>query len=195
MDVTVVIGTFGNDEWRDLAETRAVPSVTDAPVFHVHGQTLAEARNKGLEMVESEWVVFLDADDELTPGYMDALAEGNADMRAPSVEYVGPVRQRPYVPKVAGHRHECIGDCLMDGNWLVIGTAVKTDIAREVGGFRGWDVYEDWDFFLRCYLAGATVEAIPDAVYRAHVRRDSRNRAPSMEIKNRVHHEIVKAIG
>ena len=103
--------------------------------------------------------------------------------------------QRPYVPRVAGHRHDCDGDCLTEGNWLVIGTAIKADIAREVGGFREWDVYEDWDLFLRCYLAGASVEAIPQAVYRAHVREDSRNRAPSMDVKNRVHMEIVRSIG
>lgn len=195
MDLSVVIGTFGDGHWRDLAESRAVPSTGDAPTLHVHGQSLADARNKGLEMVETEWVVFLDADDELTPGYVDAMAEGFADLRAPSVEYVGPRTQRPYVPKVAGHHHECSGDCLVEGNWLVIGAAARTDIVRDVGGFRDWEVYEDWDLWLRCYLAGATVEAIPEAVYRAHVRPDSRNRAPSMEIKNRVHHEIVKAIG
>lgn len=195
MDLTVVIGTFGADEWRHLAETRAVPSTGDLPTLHVHGQSLADARNKGLEMVETDWVVFLDADDELTPGYAAAMAEGFEDLRAPSVEYVGTHRQRPYVPRVAGHRHECVGDCLTEGNWLVIGAAARTEIVRDVGGFRDWEVYEDWDLWLRCYLAGATVEAVPQAVYRAHVRPDSRNRAPSMEIKNRVHHEIVKAIG
>lgn len=195
MDVTVVIGTFGGDEWKELAESRAVPSVNDVPVLHVHGQSLAEARNKGLAMVETPWVVFLDADDELTPGYIEAMEDGFADLRGPSVEYVGPRRQEPYVPKVAGHHHACDGDCLTEGNWLVIGTAARTDIVREVGGFREWEVYEDWDLWLRCYLAGATVEAIPAAVYRAYVRRDSRNRAPSMEVKNRVHHEIVKALG
>jgi len=195
VDVTVVVGTYGDVSWKQLAESRAIPSVGDVPVLHVHGETLAEARNKGLEWVETDWVVFLDADDELTPGYFDAMAAGFADLRAPAVEYVGTSRQSPYMPKVAGHGHDCDGDCLTEGNWLVIGTAARTNIVRDVGGFREWEVYEDWDLWLRCYLAGATVEAVPEAIYRAHVRRDSRNRAPSMAIKNRVHHEIVKAIG
>ncbi len=196
-DATVVVGTFGEDHWRELAVSRAMPSAIDqSPVLHAHGVTLAKARNAALKRVETEWVVFLDADDELMPGYMDAMSTGHADLRAPSVEYVkGMKRQRPIVPKVAGHSHDCDGECLLEGNWLVIGSAVKTEIIREVGGFHEYEVYEDWDAWLRCYLAGASVEAIPEAVYRAHVRHDSRNRAPSMTIKNRIHHEIVRAIG
>jgi len=197
VDVTVVVGTYGEDHWPQLAKDRAIPSVAEqAPVIHCHGETLAKARNEGLAQVKSEWVLFLDADDEMAPGYVDAMAAGHADLRGPSVEYIkGNRRQRPIMPRVAGHSHECSGDCLVDGNWLVIGTALRADLAREVDGFREWACYEDWDFFLRCYLAGATVEAIPEAIYRAHVRHDSRNRAPSMTVKNRVHHEIVKAIG
>ncbi len=196
MDVTIVVSTFGGAEWQELAESRAIPSaIEQAPVIHAHGDTLAKARNQGLQAVESEWVIFLDADDELTPGYVDSMRQGLADLRAPAVEYVGTRVQAPYVPKVAGHRHDCSGDCLVDGNWLVIGSAAKADILREVGGFREYEVYEDWDLWLRAYLAGASVEAVPAAIYRAHVRSDSRNRAPSMQVKNRVHYEIVKAIG
>ena len=137
VDVTVVVGTFGADEWRDLAMSRAIPSVGDAQSVHVHGDTLAAARNQGLEQVTTEWVTFLDADDELTPGYFDAMNRGTADLRAPAVEYVKGSRvQRPYVPRVAGHRHECSGECLPDGNWLVIGTVTRTELVRGAGGFR-----------------------------------------------------------
>jgi hypothetical protein len=45
-----------------------------------------------------------------------------------------------------------------DGNWLVIGCVARTDLLREVGGFRDFPVYEDWDLWLRCWLAGATFE-------------------------------------
>jgi len=194
VDAQIVVGTFGSQEWADLARERAIPSAPGA--IHVHGNTLAEARNEGLAQVTAPWVIFLDADDELEPGYQQAMATGNCDLRAPAVRYVKDGRtQDPYVPQVAGHSHDCSATCLEEGNWLVIGTAARTDLVREAGGFREWDCYEDWDLWLRCYLLGATVEAIPAAVYTAHVRLDSRNRAPSMEVKNRVHHEIVKAIG
>jgi GT2 family glycosyltransferase len=157
---------------------------------------LAEARNEGLRQVQTEWTIFLDADDELAPGYVDAMATGTADLRAPSVRYIkGSRTQEPYVPKVAGHDHKCSGKCLKDGNWLVIGAAARTEVLRDVGGFREWDCYEDWDLWLRCWMAGATVEAVPSAEYIAHVRADSRNRKHPMRFRNRVHAQIVESVG
>lgn len=194
MDVSVVIGTYGAQEWVNLAHQRAIPSAQGTEVIHRHGTTLAQARNEALALVRTEWVIHLDADDELEPGYLEAMSRGSADLRAPAIRYVRNGRpSRPYVPCVAGHRHECVGECLRDGNWCCVGTAMRTEAARQVGGWEEWPVYEDWALMLRLYLAGATVQAVPDAIYRAHVRPDSRNRAPSIEAKNRTHHEIVAA--
>jgi glycosyltransferase involved in cell wall biosynthesis len=196
VDVTICVGTFGGPEWVHLAHTRAIPSAEaqGCDVVHRHAKTLATARNTALALSKTSRVIFLDADDELEPGYVEALEAGAADLRAPAVRYIKGGRERdPYVPQVAGHDHACAAECLRDGNWLVIGTSVRRDLALEVGGFREWPVYEDWDFFQRCWLAGATVEAIPEAIYRAHWRRDSRNRAPDMAVKNGTHHEIMAA--
>lgn len=195
MDVTVVVATYGDPSWEQLAQRAIMSAEPMCPVVHVHAATLHDARNAGLAQVQTEWVCHLDADDELEPGYFERMAAGSADLRAPAVRYVrqdGRSR-RPYVPRVAGHRHECSGACLPDGNWLVVGTIARTDLLREVGGWRDFDWSEDWDLWLRCHLAGATVEAIPDAVYRAHVRADSRNRAPSRAAKLAAHQAIYDA--
>jgi glycosyltransferase involved in cell wall biosynthesis len=195
-DFTICIGTFGGNEWVKLATERAIPSAEaqGVPVIHRHGETLAQARNEALAMVKSEWVVFLDADDELSPGYVEALGGGTADLRAPAVSYVKHGRpRRAYVPKVAGHTHECSAECLPDGNFLVIGTAVRAALAREVGGFREFPWSEDWDLWLRCWRAGATIEAIPAAVYIAHVNQQSRNRAPDRAFKDKAHWDIHRA--
>lgn len=197
MDVTVVIGTFGDPSWEHLARARAIPSAAalGVPVIHEHAATLHDARNAALAQVDTEWVVHLDADDELEDGFIDELARGTADLRAPAVRYVREGILRPArMPRVAGHRHTCTGDCLPAGNWLVVGTAVRADLVREVGGWEPWPVYEDWALWLRCWVAGATVEAVPSAVYRAHVRSDSRNRAPAMHVKNQTHHAIVDTV-
>jgi len=180
LDVTVAVATFGDDGWRTLAEERAIPSAErlGVPVVHAHARTLHDARNEALAMVGTEWVCHLDADDELEPGYFDAMADGACDLRAPAVRYVtvlGPDVQ-PKVPRVAGHDHDCTGECLDAGNWLVVGALARTELVRSVGGWRDWPIYEDWDLWLRCWRAGATVEAAPEAVYRAHVRPRSRNR-------------------
>lgn len=197
MDVTIVIATYGDHGWLQLAAGRAAASAfaLDVPVIVVHGHSLHDARNAGLAQVRTEHVVFLDADDELDAGYLEAMATGTADLRAPAVQYVRPGGRAhaAYVPRVAGHEHDCTAGCLRDGNWLVVGTLCPTQLLRDVGGWRNYDVYEDWDLFQRCWQSGATVEAIPAAVYVAHVRVDSRNRGPSIELKNRVHRQIVAA--
>lgn len=195
MDVTVVVATYGDQSWADLAQRRAIPSA-QAKVIHEHGANLHDARNAGLWMVDTEWVCFLDADDELEPGYFDAMASGTADVRAPAVRYVRRNRPaRPSVPRVAGHQHHCEADCLRDGNWLVVGSLVRAEQARWVGGFRDFEWSEDWDLWVRLWQAGATFEAIPAAIYRAHVRPDSRNRAPDRAVKLAQHQAIARANG
>lgn len=199
IDVTVAVATFGESRWERLAYKRAIPSAEalGVPVIHVHGATLHEARNAAVEQVETEWVIHLDADDELEPGYIDAMASGTADLRAPAVRYVRPgVHDAPaLLPNVAGHSHPCTADCLAFGNWLVIGTMVSTELVKDVGGWRDYPWSEDWDLWVRCWQAGATVEPIPRAVYRAHVRRNSRNRGQPRRTRLDAHRLIARANG
>lgn len=197
--MTVAVATFGDDWWPQLAQQRAIPSADalGVPVVHVHGDTLHDARNDALAQVATEWVIHLDADDELEPGYVEAMTAGAADVRAPSVRYVRNETDQPdpVLPRVAGHRHICTAGCLPQGNWLVVGTAVRADLLRQVGGWRDWPWAEDWDVWLRCHLAGATIEAIPRAVYRAHVRLNSRNQVASQSQRLAVHRMVEAANG
>jgi hypothetical protein len=198
VDVTVVVSTFGGPSWMRLARERAIPSAEalGVPVIHTHARTLHEARNGSLAKVGTPWVIHLDADDELEQGYVEAMATGSADVRAPSVRYVrGAAADWPKMPRVAGHGHECVGACLPQGNWLVVGAAVRTELMRRIGGWRDYPVYEDWSTWLRCHLAGATFEAIPQAIYRAHVRRGSRNRSGSRDLKMSTHRRIERDCG
>lgn len=203
MDVTVAVATYGQRWWQRLAQSRAIPSAEalGVPVVHRHADTLHDARNGALAGVDTEWVIFLDADDELEPGYVAAMAAGTADVRAPSVRYVrsGPRLARNTVPArmptVAGHGHACEAACLEWGNWLVVGAMVRAELVRKVGGWRDFPWSEDWDLWVRCWQAGASVEAVPAAVYRAHVRPGSRNRAPSREARLEAHRAIARANG
>jgi glycosyltransferase involved in cell wall biosynthesis len=181
-DFTVIVATFGDDRWQRLAHKRAIPSATpQAPVIHSHGPTLHEARNRGLEQVQTEFVVFLDADDQLAPAYIDAMRAANGDLRVPRLQWLRKWR-RPGLPievNVYAHRdrpdHKCGADCLRDGNFMVIGTAIRTELAKRVGGFEDWPLSEDYVLFSRCVQAGATIERVPGAVYRAYKRGDSRS--------------------
>lgn len=198
LDVTVVVATYGGAHWAEMAKT-AVASAerTGVPVVNYHGESLHEARNTGLSRVETELVCFLDGDDELHPNFFIEMAESSADVRAPAVQYVrGRHPQRPVMPKVAGHQHACTADCLPFGNWLVIGSVAPTKMIKDVGGFRDFDWSEDWDLWVRCMQAGATFEAVPRAIYIAHVHVKSRNRgAKTREQKLEAHRAIARANG
>lgn len=196
MDVTVAVATFGDESWAGLALERAIPSVPDGVrAIHVHSDTLHGARNLALDCVSTEWIIFLDADDELGSFYVDRMDEVEADVRIPLVSYVTPQKAaRPRFMRVAGHTHDCEPECLDRGNYIVIGAAVRAQLIRDIGGWRDFDCYEDWDLWLRCFQARATFERTR-AVYRAHARPDSRNRGTDRAVKHATHQAIARANG
>ena len=104
MDVTICVATFGDPTWQTLARTRAVPSAEaqGVPVVHVHGRTLHAARNAAVEQAQTEWVIHLDADDELTAGYVQRAVDrlprqGTGPWRS-ATRYADDVRRLRDVP-------------------------------------------------------------------------------------------------
>lgn len=202
--ISVVIATYGDLSWEDLGHERAKPSAMQQNpetlvCVHLEGGTLAEARNLGASDAGGDWLCFLDADDELAPGYLDAMrakmhewnlwrredVRENPLLLSPSVQYVSPTgaESKPQLP----NRHQQM-------TWLnhcVIGTLVPKALFRQVGGFSAdYPIYEDWAMFLACVRAGAKIVDVPDAVYRAFERPDSRNQqASSVETYNRIRAE------
>lgn len=193
-DFTVVVASYGNWYWWDLGKDRAIPSiesqVNQVIQVHLSDGTLAQARNAGLEKVETEYVIFVDADDELEPKYIEMMAQGTADLRGPRVRY-GP-DAISWMPQVVGkhgrHTHRCQAECLREGNWLVIGTCARTELMRKVG-WKEYALFEDWAMFAEMWKNGATVEGIDGAVYLAHTRPNSRNQG-DQAMKLRVFEEI-----
>lgn len=187
-DISIVIGVFGDDvkairHWIDIAQ-RAVRSVRNQTVspcgFQIApGKTLHEARNRGAEEATGRWLLFLDADDELDPGYIEAMqaAIDQATANNPDGTFL-------FGPATLGIRPDGVEDAepiliperpLTQGNYLVIGTVVERSHFLEVGGFQDWPAWEDWALWLRCVGAGAQVIRVPDAIYRVHVSPNSRN--------------------
>lgn len=203
--VTIGVATFGDKRWIDLANERAIPSARaqGVEVIHRHEATLQDARNAVLEATTTEFLINLDADDELEPRYVYEMSLGTADLRAPSVRCIRagrPVSGGHFMPKIGlrGHRrhtHQCTGECLPYGNWLVCGTAARTELLRAVGGWWDEPIYEDWSLWLRCWKHGCTVEAIHKAVYRQHLSHDSRNHVgEAYENRFEWHEKIALAI-
>lgn len=193
-DVTIAICTFGDEMWRELACERALPSAEaqGVPIIQVHGETLQGCRNEALDRCETPWLIYLDSDDELEEGYVEAMLAGRGDVRAPSVRRVtkGRAKKRTYMPRVYNHRHECRGRCLPLGNWVTVGAMSRVDLLKTAGGWGPEPVYEDWSLWLRCWRAGGDIRPCHDAVYRYWFAPTSRNHSLTMEERDSWHWKI-----
>jgi glycosyltransferase involved in cell wall biosynthesis len=177
--VTVVIPTIPPRE-RLLA--RAVASVEKQTLKPAHlivtmdrrRAGAAATRQVGLEAVDTEWVAFLDDDDEMLPGHLEALAGAlhyqQADMVFSWYEVVGgtdPRSEEFGVPWDKRHPRQ-----------TTITTLCRTEMARDVGGFLPEEdedllspdrhyAGEDWRFTQRMNEAG-TIYHLPVVTWLWH---------------------------
>jgi glycosyltransferase involved in cell wall biosynthesis len=192
--ISVCIGTYGNDYWKNLAAERAIPSVErqtlpPADCQAVHGASLHEARNRAAKQAEGEWLCFLDADDELDSRYIEFMTQ--------AIERDGPTK-RLLQPSTLGVYSTGSTDRapvlhppkdLHISNYLIIATVVRRDQFLRVGAFADLISHEDWDLWVRCWLDGAVVQPVPEAIYRVHVRSNGRNSAgtaPHVKVINEI---------
>lgn len=177
--VTVIIPVFGNIEKWDEMAIRASDSVEEQTIKDVQynvvwGNDITSCRNVALGL-DTEFIIFLDADDTLHPTYIEEMLKGTADIRVPSVHrhYENghiDTDQKWYQPKD-----------LMTGNYIVVSAMIRTSLFKQLGGFHDYESLEDWDLWLRAEEAGATFEQIPDAILHVNKRIGSRNSNKSFD--------------
>lgn len=175
VNVSIIIATYGSEDWRALAMSRAYPSALDQGaheivVGHDPEGTIAGVRNALTRKAEGDWLCFLDADDELAPGYLGAMerayeqesgADGTPLLLTPAVQ-----RKRKN-GQIMGRPSFFDRDIpLTDDNWLVLGTLVQRDLFMQAGGFSDYPHgFEDWSLWAKCWKAGAQVVKVPEAIY------------------------------
>lgn len=179
MTLGVVIASYGGESWRQLSLKRAYASASaqnpdELAWSYQEEGPISRVRNEAAAQVKTDWLLFLDADDELAPGYIDAMKKEIEEVDDTSrllVPHVSYVRRGGHEPVMCWPRQDP-----RDGNWMVIGTVVSREVFEEVGGFRDYGWSEDWDLWARCQMLGAAPVEVPDAVYIAHANEGSRNR-------------------
>lgn len=175
MDIDIIITTHGEQRWAQLAYDVAAQSACQQAVTHLfHADecvSLGDARNQAVDNVDPQgYICFLDADDELQPGYMTAMKKAIAENPG----------DRLFVPALKlGHSPaRCLTERNIDVmNPCPIGTLIHRDMFERVGGFWDEPAWEDWSLFRRAWSIGANLVFVPDAVYRANSTRSGRNAA------------------
>ena len=186
--VGVVVPTFGDDRWwRDKAlvalESAARQTVPPSVVIQSHGETLQEARNGGALRCQTDWLIFLDADDTLDKNYISRMLEGTGNVRQPATIGVYEDGRRDAEAVVIPKKN------LLDGNYIIIGAMIDHELFNQVGGFGDEELYEDWSLYLRLEEAGATFGVCPEAIYEVLVKGNTRN-LPARPVQEHWYHKI-----
>ena len=177
--ISILIATYGDSEWetrgRALADATAAHQPCMTISYHEPNGTIASCRNEAARSAPTDWICFLDADDQLDPLFTPWMLRSIS--RHP-VNYK--TLYTPIVQQVRGGKKikpffypEC---SLETGNWLIIGTLISKRLFDEVGGFHEHPHgLEDWNLWARCVRAGAEIVKVKRAIYIAHFNRHSKH--------------------
>lgn len=128
----------------------------------------AVVRNRLLERVDTEWVLFLDDDDLLLPHYVSTVQRhlADADVVYTNWYLTGAVDPQPL------DRFD--PDLLQQRNFIPVTACVRTSALRAVGGFPVDARYEDHALWLALLDAGYRFEHVPVVAWRYRRRSGSR---------------------
>lgn len=164
-DVDVVVADNGSvDETPDVARRQ------NARVLDVPGLAVAAVRNRAARAIGAPLVGFVDADQEVSAGWIEAAVAGLAE---PDVDAVGAEYRSPPSPTWVQRAYDALRrrpPARADAAWLPSGNlVVRRDAFLEVGGFdETLETCEDVDLCRRLLAAGHRVVAEPGLVSIHH---------------------------
>lgn len=126
----------------------------------------AVVRNRGLAMVDTEWVAFVDDDDQLLPHHLERLiacaANTDADLVYPWFEHPG------WQDPLGRFGLPFDGEYLQTANYIPVTVLARTKAIRAAGGFQPLAVdnpCEDWGCWLAMHQAGARIVHLPERTW------------------------------
>jgi Glycosyl transferase family 2 len=145
-------------------------------IAHERNQGQVIARNAGIAAARQPWIAFLDSDDEWLPDHLEelwSLRTGTLFVASSSINcrpdpgrdrVVGPLTPEPVLVREPWQ-------LVHPQNFVTMSAAmVRTDVLRELGGFRAHDgIVEDLDLWVRLLSRGpARVSPKVSVVYHVH---------------------------
>lgn len=133
------------------------------------------ARNRGLETVKTEWMLFFDSDDEMHPGLLqdadDALGKGEYDMAVWRCEVVGLDGQRYLKPWSRRNllKRQAYNSLLSTQAYMV-----RTSFMHRAGGWEESALeWNDWELGFRLVALKPRIAWIPKVEVTIHAQEKS----------------------
>ncbi len=134
---------------------------------------VSAARNAGVAASKSEYIAFLDADDELAPSYVEEMREfihahPGFEIYHPNLRVIAPDGTVSRFTEVDEIRQTGF-EALLESCAIAVGGAVVTRRLHDgLGGFKSGILCEDYDYWLRATAQGARALHNPRELYVYH---------------------------
>jgi len=143
------------------AQTYPIAAVSIA--YDYKGEGSAATRNRALYAAQTEWVLFLDDDDQFLPGAVETFISAQGDSQADVVyglprivDAQGNIRPRFFE---AGGPEVFDPHLLMQKSYIPVVSLVRTADAQDCGGFQFSEdlngSYDDWGFYKNLLIWGS----------------------------------------
>lgn len=146
----------------------------DLPAWYVYRHEKQEGATKayqrGLDLCQTDWIIYLDADDQLFPNYIEETMRVAAEQNVPWVytdfqymdENSAPQGRINFLEKFDPHY-------LQISNFIHSACLIKAEIIRQAGGWQEHKL-EDWDLWKRISALGYKAAKAKDTclLYRKH---------------------------
>jgi glycosyltransferase involved in cell wall biosynthesis len=162
-NVPVIIVDGGSTDHSTIKVLKSI-KLPNVRVFFRDGlHYVGDNRNYGIKIVNARYVCCLDADDILDPTYLEKalfyLETYGYDIASTSIKYIGLREGHSLSPKYITLRD------IVESNGILTCAVFRKSIWNTVGGYYDSGVginhtAEDWDFWIKCLIAGARVRNI-----------------------------------
>jgi len=138
-----------NDGSTDSSK-KVIDKYKDNPIIeiiHKQNEGIITTKNLGVKLSETYWTIFLDADDKLDSTYIEKLLHSARETRA-DVVYTDMRLFGATSSVVRFPQYNRLG--IWGGNYVHNSALIRTDLLKEVGGYK-YEMangYEDWELYI-----------------------------------------------
>ena len=181
-NIEIIIVDDGSREESAAFLTKLLETKPTIRLVTQNNQGVAAARNHAARLASGEYFLFLDADDQILPDYIQKsvkILESNPDCKLvyPQAEFFDAKEGFWQLPPYEGIKS------LLTGNRFPSSVSMhRAADFKALGGFdKNLVTHEDWDFWIRLLSGGGKVYQIPEVLFRYRKRRDGSSLIDSLD--------------